>query len=128
MYMQYLKNKIIILSVFISVGFFNSSIFAQQTQRAGSLVGTIAYVREDNRSFVDFSPDTTIFLIHNKSEITIVSDQNGDYIVEFPIGRYCIRSIEKSDGTEQKISSAQHMCFRIRKDKTTRFDISLVEQ
>lgn len=123
--MQFLKiKKILVFTIIVSLTFV---VLGQQKQRTGSLVGTIAFVSKDGRTFIKFSSKTSIVLISEGKEMTIVSNEQGDYLPDLPVGKYCISSVESEDGTKLKLQPSQHKSFKIYENKTTRFDISLLE-
>jgi hypothetical protein len=129
MFMQYLKNKKSIffaLAVFISL---NSIVSAQQKpkSKSGEVIGAIAFVNDELEAAIRYSPKTSIILSIKGQKKTIVSDENGFYIITLPVGMYCIFSIESEDGTPLKLWQGQPKCFKISKNKNTRFDINLLE-
>lgn len=125
MFMQFLKSKKLL--VFAILGSLTCVVLGQHKQKTGSLVGTIAFASEDGRTFIKFSPKTSIILIYKGKKKAIISNEEGDYLPELPVGKYCISSVESEDGTKLKLQPSQHKCFKIYGNKTTRFDISLLE-
>lgn len=101
-----------------------SSVSAQ----SGSLVGSIAFTSKNGKTFFKFSPKTSIVLkVKDKTKKVIVSDENGDYLPELPVGKYCIYSVKNENGIELQLQDSQHKCFKIGENKTTRFDIMLLD-
>jgi hypothetical protein len=125
--MQFLKNKHLRFFTILICLLAAYAIPAQQRQKTGSLVGTISVGNEVTRDFIRVSPETRIILLSKGKKTTIISNEEGDYVVGLPVGKYCISMVENADGVKLKVWSSQHRCFRIREDKTTRFDISLLE-
>lgn len=125
MFMQFLKDKkLFVLVILVSFVF---TVLGQQKQKIGRLVGTISFGNEETRTFTKFSPKTSIILISKGKKRTIISNEEGDYLVELPTGKYCIFSIKSEDGKELKLWSSQNNCFKIHNNKSTRFDINLLE-
>lgn len=123
MCMLYQNRKwILVFSIIVSMA---SVAVGQQKQRTGSLVGTVTFASENGLATIGFSPDTSIVLMFENKEMTIVSDENGDYFPALPVGKYCISYVESSDGTRLKLRPSQRKAFKIFENKTTRFDISL---
>lgn len=125
MFMQFLKDKkLFVLVILVSFIF---TVLGQQKQKIGRLVGTISFGNEETRTFTKFSPKTSIILISKGKKRTIISNEEGDYLVELPTEKYCIFSIKSEDGKELKLWSSQNNCFKIHNNKSTRFDINLLE-
>ncbi|GEM_PF-6202218 len=125
MFMQFLKNKkLFVVVIFISL---TCVVLGQQRQKTGRLVGTISFGNEQTRTFTKFSPRTSIILISKGKKKTIISNEEGDYLPELRTGKYCISSVESEDGKKLKLWSSQNKCFKIYNNKTTRFDINLLE-
>lgn len=124
MFMQCLKNKkLLVFAILVSL---TCVVLGQQKQKTGNLVGTAVFVSEDGRTSIKFSPKTSIVLISGNKKKIVISDKEGDYLPELLIGKYCISSVENEDGTKLKLWTGQHKCFKIYRNKTTRFDISLL--
>jgi hypothetical protein len=102
-------------------------VIGQKKPNVGSLVGTISFVSEDGRDFIRFSPKTSITLLQNGKRKTIISNENGDYVLDLAVGKYCIFSIKNEDGILLTPQREQHKCFKMYKNKITRFDINLLE-
>lgn len=114
-------KSILYLTLFLVV------FIAVSSAQTGSLVGTIAFATEDSRTFIKESRKTSIVLISKIGKTTVVSDENGDYLTELPVGKYCLFLVENEDGTKLKFQPSQHKCFKIYRNKAARFDINLLD-
>lgn len=124
MFMQFPNSKKLI--VIAIVVFLSCAVLGQQKQKTGSLVGTISFGNEETRTFTKFSPKTLITLISRGQKKIIISSEEGDYLPELPVGKYCIFSVESEDGEKLTLWASQGKCFKISSNKTTRFDINLL--
>lgn len=124
MFTQFQKNRKYALVFIVALSF---AVFSQQIRETGDLVGTISFGDEKTYKFIKVSPNTKITLIFKGKKKEFVSSSEGDYLPSLPVGQYCIFSVRDEFGNKLKLWQRQHRCFKIRKGKTTRFDISLLE-
>src|SRR5262245_34120053 len=75
------------LGVMLLISFGNSLSGAER--QTGTVVGSVSFVDESAREFLGDAANVTIELEYRRQTRIIVSDKQGDYIVELPRGEYC---------------------------------------
>ena len=93
----------------------------------GYLMGTAVYTKGEASSELKFAANVNIELERNKSIFKIRSDDLGDFSATLSPGKYCLKAVKGENDSQLPISSSQHLCFKIRENKTLRFDIVLQE-
>ena len=88
-------------------------------------------------SFVSGSPKTgptlgeaanvTVELEYKGLQVCLISNEQGDYVVNLPKGTYCLKSARTADNKPLRFSPYQYKCFKIETNKDTRFDVMLLK-
>jgi hypothetical protein len=95
--------------------------------RSGTVVGSVAFVDKAEMEFLRDAANVTIALERKGPMITIVSDNQGDFIVKLSKGTYCLKSAIDADRKLLRFSPRQTRCFKITPDQDTRFDVMLLK-
>jgi hypothetical protein len=115
------RNRIALFTVFLLLSFTSADAISQEHFcKTGTVAGSIG--RIDTREGFIPLPGLSIVLTGGK-QTTIESNANGDYVVELPVGKYCVSSISDKHGQVFLIKDSQSKCFDIKKKKDTRFDM-----
>lgn len=96
-------------------------------QQGGTLAGTMVFVDESEKKWLANAAKVTVELEHKGQIMSLVSDDLGDYIEELAAGTYYLRSARSEDGKQLRFAPSQHKCFKIERNKTTRFDVMLLK-
>lgn len=127
MYMQFLENKRLLILLLVTVLLMTTATLAQKSSKTGYLLGSIGII-DKSEGFIP-SPNLKIGLVFGSEEISIVSDDNGDFkFIKLPIGKYCVSLIEDKTGAAFQVKETQSKCFEIKKKRTTRFDLIVVKK
>lgn len=94
--------------------------------QVGSVVGSMLFVDESEKTTLSDAARVTVELEHEGQILTIVSDDNGDFIVKLPKGIYRLKSARNADSKPLRFSPSQHGCFKVEPNKDTRFDVMLL--
>ena len=95
--------------------------------RTGTLVGSMAFVNDKQETTLGDAANVTVELEHKGRIVLLIANDHGDYVKEFPIGTYCLKSAHDAGGKSLRFSPDQHKCFKIRSKKDTRFDVMLLK-
>ena len=97
-------------------------------QRTGTVVGSMAWVDDRERNTLGDAANVTVELEHKGKIVLLVANDHGDYVKEFPIGTYCLKSAHDAAGKQLRFSPDQYKCFKVRSKKDTRFDVMLLKR
>ena len=95
-------------------------------QQTGTVAGGTLFVDESEKTWLGDAANVTVELEHEGRALTIVSDDNGDFIVKLQKGIYRLKSARDADGKVLRFSSSQHERFKVEPNKDTRFDVMLL--
>ncbi len=125
--LQIAKSAIFNLFLLFAIGSNNAQESGENRQ--GFLVGSMAYSSGDKRTgdALGEAAGVTVELLYKGRVVKLTSNQQGDYILNMPKGKYCLRSAVSADGRPLSFSPYQHKCFQIRPKKDTRFDVMLLK-
>jgi TonB family protein len=96
-------------------------------QQTGTVAGGTLFVDESEKTTLGDAANVTVELEHEGRTLTIVSDDNGDFIVKLSEGIYRLKSARDAGGKVLHFSASQHEQFRVEPDKDTRFDVMLLQ-
>jgi hypothetical protein len=96
-------------------------------QRLGSLVGRAFFVGDSGEGSWEEAPDVTIEMKHRQGTLKLKSNQQGDFVVELPSGKYNLRAVYDSTGKPLTVSARQYRLFEINPKTATRFDVMIGE-
>jgi hypothetical protein len=103
----------------------SSESFGISDHQTGIVAGSAAFV--DEREFLGNAANVIIELQRKGQPITIVSDNQGDFIVKLPKGTYCLKSATNPDKKPLRFAPRQTKCFKINPNQDTRFDVMLLK-
>jgi len=87
----------------------------------------MAFVDEVEKKWLANAGKVTVELECEGRVVILVSDDLGDYIVELPVGTYHLKSARTVDGKNLRFTPGQHESFKVKRNKTTRFDVTLLK-
>ena len=88
----------------------------------------MAFVDEVEKKWLANAGKVTVELECEGNVVVLVSDDLGDYIVELPVGTYRLKSARSADGKDLRFAPSQHTSFKVKRNKTTRFDVTLLKR
>jgi hypothetical protein len=94
---------------------------------AGTVVGSMAFVDDRSPNTLGDAAHVTVELEYKKSVVLLVSNDHGDYVKDFATGTYCLKTARDASGSQLRFSPRQHVCFKVRSSKDTRFDVMLLK-
>jgi hypothetical protein len=118
------KNLHLLLFLLCLLG---ASVTAASFHKDGFVAGTMAYVDEREKTFLGNASQVTLELNNEERVISIISNEIGDFDVKLPVGTYCLRAARDVNNMSLIFSPNQQKCFRVRRDKITRFDVMLLK-
>jgi uncharacterized protein YlzI (FlbEa/FlbD family) len=96
--------------------------------RLEPVVGSVVFVDDVRKEFVENAPNVFIELQSGKKIIKLKSNQAGILNELLPLGKYCLKAAYTADNKPLPFSAAQYRCFRIRSKRAARFDVMLLTQ
>jgi hypothetical protein len=84
------------------------------------------FVDESEKTTLGVAAKVSVELEHEGKILTIVSDDNGDFILKLPEGIYRLKSAHSADSKLLRFSPSQHRCFTVKPNSDTRFDVMLL--
>jgi hypothetical protein len=118
-------NKLLV-SLFLLLLLTCGNAVAVSEHQPGSVVGSMLFVNESEKTTLGSAAKVIVELQHEGQTLTIVSDDNGDFIVKLPKGIYLLKSARSADNKPLRFSSSQHRCLKVEPNKDTRFDVMLL--
>jgi hypothetical protein len=94
--------------------------------QTGSVVGSMLFIDESEKTALGVAAKVVVELEHEGQILTIVSDDNGDFLVKLRKGIYRLKSARNADNTALRFSTSHHRSFTVKPNHDTRFDIMLL--
>jgi hypothetical protein len=95
-------------------------------ETSGTLGGTVAVVSLPGRQFAGAVAKATVLVTSGGKEVKVAADDNGDFLVSLPPGKYHLVRVVDEKSRDLRIDGKQVRVFTVRKKRHTRFDV-LVE-
>jgi hypothetical protein len=126
--MRYLKrNSRELALIWLSIFILTVCVNAQKQENQGYLSAEVASVNHPKDESASFALWVVIQLRHQGNIIGLTSDESGVIDEKLPAGDYTLISASELDGTPLPFLEGQGLLFTIRKGKTTRFAIGVIE-
>ena len=125
--MEYLRKQInsLVINVIVIV-LLSAIIIGQKKENNGFLYGHVV-VGTPNEEYGELLPEATVELLRLNRRIKIITDEAGVMDEKLPAGKYQLISVKNAEGKLLTFTENQNLCFEIKANKTTRFDIDVLK-